>query len=338
MKALTYLIVSACVFLFGSNTSAQSGPSLYFANPVLESGIAGADGVVYRFSNVATGVDALVSINGRSDILVNMLNIDMTGSGFDAALQPQVGYNNGTAPGPADWWMEFEVRFVETGTSNPVTLIEYNVSGVDIDGNGQYINEYLAFYRMETYSLEVNSGLALSGITETVDDSTYNIGLRFDGPTGNFANIDTAATTVMVTNRYANTDRFTFRTGGRSSAASGASDRMYSLYFREFNYNSPHQIALALQPKKLLREKISPAASVYPNPFAGKLDIVIPDVYSRSDLYIQVLDMSGRHIYQTRVNDKKSRYTLFLSQLKKGIYAVRITGDNYTNTQLVSKL
>ena len=78
-----------------------------------------------RFTNVTTNVDAIVTITDRSDVLVNMLNLDMNTSGFDGAFQPQVGYNNGTTPGAADWWMQFNIRFVTSGSNTPVAISEF---------------------------------------------------------------------------------------------------------------------------------------------------------------------------------------------------------------------
>ena len=93
--------------------SVESDAGLVFKNAVLESGVAGADGGVYRFSDVSTNIDALVKITGRSGSLVTLVSIDINSSGWDKAFQPEVTYNNGTATGVADWWMEFEISFVE---------------------------------------------------------------------------------------------------------------------------------------------------------------------------------------------------------------------------------
>jgi len=107
--------VVAVVFVsFGSFAGTNNGGELIFRNPVLASGTAGADGAIYRFSNVATGLDALVKINGRSSSLVTLVNIDLSNTGFDKAFQPQVTYNNGNTPdGNTDYWMEFGISFVQ---------------------------------------------------------------------------------------------------------------------------------------------------------------------------------------------------------------------------------
>lgn len=148
-------------------SGAQTAAYLDFRNPVTEEGTFGADGSKYRFSNVTTNVDAVITIIGRSDALVYLLNADMNTSGFDGAFQPQVGYNSGTAPGPADWWLELNIQFVEHGTTVPAVIEDFNVSGVDIDGNSQYINEYLSFFDMQDYSVETGSGLSITSLYES---------------------------------------------------------------------------------------------------------------------------------------------------------------------------
>ena len=59
-----------------------------FKSPSLDSGSAGKDGAVYRFANVASNVDALVTINARSSVLVSLDSIDVTSTGYDKAFQP----------------------------------------------------------------------------------------------------------------------------------------------------------------------------------------------------------------------------------------------------------
>jgi hypothetical protein len=220
------------------------GGKLRFKDAHLESGIAGKDGAVYRFSQVDNDIDALVKIKGRSNSLVKLVSIDMTSSGFDKAWQPQVGYNDGTAPGAADWWMDFEMTFVRRGTNIVESIDEFDLSAIDIDGNGQYIREYVAFYGLKSYIVEQNSLLALSDVTQWLSGILNILGKRFDGPTINFNNIDTSGTSVMTTARYQNTSAYTVRVGGVSTSRSSASERMYSFYFQDFEYQSPQETTL----------------------------------------------------------------------------------------------
>jgi len=72
------------------------------------------------------------------------------------------------------------------------------------------------------------------------------IGKQFNGPVTNFVDIDTSATAVMVTNLYQNLSSFRIRAGAHSTGVSGAADRMYSFYFKSFNYQAPATFHLPL--------------------------------------------------------------------------------------------
>ena len=237
----TVLVIIFLVAGFYSVTNAQE---LSFKNGVLYSGVAGQDGAVYRFPSVASGIDGLVKINSRSSSMVQLVTIDLTSSGFDKAFQPQVTYGNNTSPaGNTDWWMEFQVSFVQANTNVPAVLTSFDVSGLDIDGNNDKISEYASFYGLQSFLLENTSMLKASKITQKDDEGTgsdkINVGERFDGPVTNYTNVDTLATTVMVTNTFHATNSFRLRTGAKSTGVSGAADRMYSFWFKSFSFQAP---------------------------------------------------------------------------------------------------
>src|SRR5215510_693611 len=81
------LIISVVAILFSLASFSQE---LVFKNPQLASGNDKADGAVYRFSNVAPNIDALLRITGRSDQKVKLKDPDFSASGFDKAFQPRV--------------------------------------------------------------------------------------------------------------------------------------------------------------------------------------------------------------------------------------------------------
>jgi hypothetical protein len=249
---LLILFIALAILSFASG-----GGKLTFKNSTLISGTAGKDGAIYRFPQVDTDVDALIKIKGRSNSLVYLVTIDMVTSGFDKAWQPQVGYNKGSAPGAADWYMEFEMTFVQKGTNTPVTFDEFDLSAIDIDGNGDKIREYVGFYGLSSYKLETPSILALSDLTGLVGGLTKVIGKRFDGPTLNFNNIDTNSTSVMTTTHYITTQTFSLRAGAVATGANGASERMYSFYFQDFTYNKPAQSTLPVTLKSFDAKLVS---------------------------------------------------------------------------------
>lgn len=231
-------------------TMAQSGssvPELVFKNPVLESGTAGANNAVYRFPKVANNVDALVTIAGRSSSRVTIANIDMTSTGHDKAFQPQVAYDGGNAPRYTSWWMDFDIRFVVEGTNTSVAVSKFDVTALDVDGDGRSLRESVGFYNASSYLTENNTQLSVSNIVATILGLVIS-GREFQGPTSNYSGIDVTATRVMTTLGYNNKSFFRLRTGGSTgSNSSSAADRMYSFWFRGFDYSAPVQSTLPVK-------------------------------------------------------------------------------------------
>jgi len=241
IKTVFAVLFFTTTFSFTVTAQSTTATELVFSNSSLVFGTDGADNAVYRFPAVGTGVDALVKINGRSSSLVKLVSIDLTNTGFAKAFQPQVTYNNNTAPGAAEWWMEFQISFVQAGTNTPVAVSNFDLTALDIDGNGDKINEFVSLYNLKSYVLESNSALAVSDIMETLQGVLTNTGRRFDGPVTNYVDIDTSATSVMTTSTYQNVNSFRIRTGATSTGVSGAADRMYSFWFKGFTYDQPVQ-------------------------------------------------------------------------------------------------
>lgn len=233
---LIVVIILASAFLF----SGQAQQGLVFKNPELVSGTAGANGAVYRFPLVTNNVDARLTINGRSNALVRLVNIDMSHVGHDKAFQPQVTYNNNTTPGgTTDWWMEFQISFVKAGTTTPATVSAFDLTALDIDGNGDRLYEWVCFYDLKTSTFE--SSTLLSGVTilDYLLGLLTPVGKKFSGPTRNFVDVDTSATNVMASTHYENKSDFRMRVGAHSVGSQAAADRMYSFWFKTFTYQNP---------------------------------------------------------------------------------------------------
>ena len=235
------------VFLTASLTT--SAQELVFKDPQLESGSDKQDGAIYRFRNVITSggpnVDALVKINARSSGQVKLIDIDKDIHGHKKAFQPQVTYGDNNSPwGISDWWMEFEISFVNSANGSSAKVDSFRVTALDIDGNGDKINEWVSFYDNKSYTLENNSILQALNLFDIL--GLLQIGKKFSGPTTNYLDIDTAATSVMVTNMYQAKSAFRIRTGAHSTGTSGAADRMYSFWFKSFTYQAPSTFHLPL--------------------------------------------------------------------------------------------
>jgi hypothetical protein len=158
-----FLIITAGMISLVS--TAQTAPELVFRNPVLESGTANSQGAVYRFSNVTTGVDALLKLKSFSCPSITMWDIDVSHLGWDKALQPQFGIAGGVQPNQ-NWYVDFEMSFCQTGTTNRQKMQKVVLTAIDIDGDGWSINEYANF--MNANSTEYAPGSSLAGSSGAV--------------------------------------------------------------------------------------------------------------------------------------------------------------------------
>ncbi|HYC28289.1 MAG TPA: T9SS type A sorting domain-containing protein, partial [Chitinophagaceae bacterium] len=170
--------------------------------------------------------------------------------GWNKAFQPQLG-RTGNLLGIADWWMEFEIQFVKTGTEQSVNVNKFDVTSLDLDGDGLTIREYVEYYKTKstfveniTQLLATPLNLSNSGPGNNNNEKDY----RLTGPLLNFLNIDTAATAVMATAKYENKSKFTVRIGAKAIGLglSNAGMRFNSLWFRSFSFQSARSLPVNL--------------------------------------------------------------------------------------------
>jgi hypothetical protein len=249
MKTITHLprnirklVLFVLVAAAGVTAKAQG---LKFENSVIESGSPGANNTVYRFPLVNSNMDALVKIVGRSSALVTLVSIDITNTGWQKAWQPSISYNNGNVNGAQDWWMEFQFDFVNKTTSTPATVTTFDLTALDIDGNGSRLSEWNSFYGASSFVLAGVSQLTVSNILGTLLD-LLRPGKKFVGPLTNYPGIDTTVTSIMTTITYNNANTFTMRIGGTSSGTTSGTTRMSSVWFKSFQYTSPQTLPISL--------------------------------------------------------------------------------------------
>ena len=230
-KTFAFLKHATITVAFSFTTMISFSQGLIFKNPALESGTAGSDGAIYRFPGVTSNVDALVTINGRSSNLVTLDTIDVTSTGFDKAFQPVVTYNKGSIKGPANWWMEFVVTFVQSGSSTPIIQDTMNATAIDVDGDGSVLQEQFSAFGTATYTLNTPTSLVVGSIAG---------GSIFTGPITNAPGIDTTATKVMVTLNYSKVSSIKFRYGGQvtGTGSTTAGNRYNSIWFKTFRYTA----------------------------------------------------------------------------------------------------
>lgn len=256
MKQVINVLAVLFFSVFASTAFAQSGnnnfiPELVFQNPVLTSGEAGKDGAIYKFSNVATGIDATVKIVGRSGTSVVLTNIDVANMGWTKAFQPQLGIQ-GNVPANQNWWMDFQMCFCKAGTTDKQKIKGFQVTAIDVDGDGVSIQEYLQMNRVKSvaycpinYLIDATP-VSMSNNAESSDDNNKGVDKLAVGPVMNYANIDTLGTPVMSTYTYEDKDMITFRYGAKSGAViSNAGERLNSLWFKAFQLTPPSILPIA---------------------------------------------------------------------------------------------
>ena len=191
-------------------------------NPVLQSGTALQAGAVYRYTNVAPGVDSLVEITG----FVNNGSLTMidNDTGLVNYFQPEF-VTTGTSA------VDFQFSFVTSGTSTPVNL-DFATSSIDVDGNNVQLREYVEFE-------DTSSGFVLNSDTQldrNASGPTPGTN-RYEARTVTVApGIDPTAENNIVTVFYTDTSTFGYRIG---TLGTGAQTRLTSNGFNCPNLSSP---------------------------------------------------------------------------------------------------
>ncbi len=141
MKTFLLSLVAAFITLAAFS---QSGPEIVFTNPVLVQGTANKQGAIYRFSNVANGVDAQIKLKkfSRNDIV--MATVDNSALGWDKAFQPEFGLAGLVAPNQ-NWYVDFELSFYQAGTNIRRAMDTVDLTALDVDGDGNSISEYVTY-------------------------------------------------------------------------------------------------------------------------------------------------------------------------------------------------
>jgi hypothetical protein len=239
----SFVLACTTLVVFTTTTSSQI-TEFVFTNPLLVSGSNGADGAVYLFPSVSPGLDAHVTIKRRSHSQVALSTIDLTTTGFSKALQPQIRYGSAgsTISSGINYWMEFEVKFINNSNGINALVSEFDISALDIDGNGGNLREFVSFYRPASFKVETNTQLTVS---DFIPGSTV-MGTTFRGPSATYSGVDTNATRVMATVHYTNTGTVLLRMGGVTNGSASSDPRMYSIWFRDFQYDIPSSLPVKL--------------------------------------------------------------------------------------------
>ena len=128
-------------------------------------------GDVYRFANVATGVDALLTLNSVDTTIIDGFSFSTTGG--------EIRFRMPTFAGPTGTGLvDFNLTFVETGTSNP-TELEFSVHAFDMDQAGA-TSDILAIDTSAIGSYTVNNPTQLDINATTSPGKTAFVGTAPD--------------------------------------------------------------------------------------------------------------------------------------------------------------
>ncbi|MEL6627298.1 MAG: hypothetical protein AAFO96_00780 [Bacteroidota bacterium] len=230
----TRIFLSFTLFLLPllPRVSAQDACSyaenLTFTSWEQESGHFGAVGSVYRFSDVMDKTDALITIRNKYNAVITEMDNALTGD--PEAFQPTVKISRQSFYGTYGY-VDFEISFVQKGTTQPVQLADWRASAIDVDGDGYRLREAVGFVDCQRYTLERNTQLDVNTYNEE-DHTLYFFANR---QTQQTEGIDMHATEYMTYMEFANRNSFVYRASviddGGFAQWSEETGRMFALNF-----------------------------------------------------------------------------------------------------------
>ncbi len=227
--SLTVLLQLLLLVFFSSpaSVSAQcsTNPELSFQNPDHESGTWGAVGSAYRFSQVLSNVDAIVTITGKNN--ASLYSMDLTNTGSQAAWQPQININNQHKNGSLAY-LDCEVSFVVAGTTNPVVITSTVISAVDVDGDGYRLREGVGFADVNIFEMDTPTNLFAYAAGENF---TMFQAATIDNQDGISVEATEQMASVTVLNSSSFQVRFQIIADPNKNGPSNATDRMFSMNF-----------------------------------------------------------------------------------------------------------
>ncbi len=210
--------VDIIVFDPESGLSCNEPPLFSFLNPSLEQGVPLQVNALYRFSNVTSGVDALVKVVAINNATLDDIDDDGLANS-PANFSPFFTANAGGG------YIDYKITLVQTGTNNPIKR-DFALTGLDIDGNdvggGQTIRDYLGFAQNQSNTVEFATNL---GVSTAGDLQLFESAVTTDG-NGTF---DTDHMAYIV---YNYTSTFDLRTGSFTTGGY-SDDRLVDIDFTQ---------------------------------------------------------------------------------------------------------
>src|SRR6185369_3391055 len=197
-----FLLISLLITLSG-----LAQPDYDFRNPTLltASSTDRQIGAQYRYKNVRSGTDAIVTITDIRKVTLSEFDGTSMG-GYAEAFQPVV-----MCPAKTKGYVEFRFDFVKTGTNTPKVMPSIPVTAIDIDG---YINPDEKVYEYDEFDLSLGYLIDYNLLSTSLTISLT--GLKVQALNKNaveHSGIDTVSRDVMFNMTYSNVSSITLRAG-----------------------------------------------------------------------------------------------------------------------------
>jgi hypothetical protein len=191
-------------------------------------------GAVYKFSNIAAGTYAKVTIMGATGgaTVVMLDDNDLT---KPEAFSPRINI-----PAYSTGMVEFKIEFFKTSNNNVKVLDTLRATAMDIDGSPD-------LHEMDALDLGAGSVLSYqSNNLEIAVTKTGNLYTAVNVAGIEYTAVDTAAKQVMFTLTKSLISQFTYKAGANNNFSIPVA-RQKGIYFKGFNY-----AAAVVLPVKLL--------------------------------------------------------------------------------------
>src|SRR6056297_2774662 len=177
----------------------ETVPNLNFVNgPTLESGNLFDEGSVYRFADIADGLDALVTIEKVVNGEISTLDQNSVDPEF---FKPEIFFSvEGENRNP---YVDLRITLVSAGTDNSAVLDELITNFLDVDGNETY-QEFNRFDTPVSYTFDQPKDITI--------ENTGG-GLLINGGTTEYSGISNVNPQVNVGVEFVDISTFVFRFG-----------------------------------------------------------------------------------------------------------------------------
>jgi Secretion system C-terminal sorting domain len=230
-STLKCILITLTTIFFLSFTAVNAqcvAPAMVWANPSLISGTAGQPDAVYKFPSVTTGVYAEVTL----EALVGgatLTSIDDNTYGYGAAWQPVV--RTPSVMGISSSYAKFKIIFRDSATGNNHTFPCFQLSFIDVDGDNDAVQEFVAAKNADSVIVSNTTLLTLTWLSGNLVQAT--------GPVLNFDGIDTSAWNTNINYRYSNTDKVNeVRVGSVTGLNFTPQDRYSNAFFQQITMGS----------------------------------------------------------------------------------------------------